>query len=115
METAWRPWSNRATSPPALITVTMLGDPIEFSKRGLIMAETNNNGSLPVKKTDSGPADGPIDLLDFRKRLDADIQSAGGEIAPDPFVEGAIGTTMFDLPGSEDNTITVLLSQENAH
>ena len=79
------------------------------------MAETNKNGSLPVKKTDSGPADGPIDLLNFRKRLDADIQSAGGEIAPDPFVEGAIGTTMFDLPGSEDNTITVLLSQENAH
>jgi hypothetical protein len=79
------------------------------------MAETNNRDSLPAQKTVSSPAGGPIDLLDFRNRLDADIQSAGGEIGPDPFLEGAIGMTMFDLPGSEDNTITVLLSQENAH
>ena len=46
--------------------------------------------------------------------LREDIARNGGEIAPDPETAGAIGTTMFDLPGSEDNTLTVLLSQANA-
>jgi uncharacterized protein len=77
------------------------------------MADLKNNGSLQMHQDESRP-DG-LDILDLRKRLDADIEAAGGEIVPDPFLEGAIGTTMFDLPGSEDNTITVLLSQGNAH
>src|SRR5579883_2080422 len=45
--------------------------------------------------------------------LDADIAASGGEAAPDPEREGAIGATMFDLPGSEDNSLTVLLPREN--
>ncbi len=49
-----------------------------------------------------------------RERLAAEIESAGGEIAPDPELEGSIGTTMFDLPGSEDNTVTVVLPQQHA-
>src|SRR5258708_30333136 len=48
------------------------------------------------------------------ERLGADIQTVGGEIAPDPESVDAIGKTMFDLPGSEDNTVTVLLPQEKA-
>jgi DNA helicase HerA-like ATPase len=47
------------------------------------------------------------------ERLDADIRAAGGELRPDPEMEGAIGSTMFDLPGSQDNTVTVLLPQHN--
>jgi DNA helicase HerA-like ATPase len=78
------------------------------------VADMNNNGSMQAQKDESRP-DSTLDLLDLRKRLDADIDAAGGEIALDPFLEGAIGTTMFDLPGSEDNTITVLLSQDKAH
>ena len=31
---------------------------------------------------------------------------AGGEVMPDPDRAGAIGATMFDLPGSEDHTVT---------
>ena len=50
----------------------------------------------------------PADLL---RRLEADIASAGGEQPPGPGVEGSIGATMFDLPGSEDNSVTVLLPQ----
>ncbi|HLJ97245.1 MAG TPA: ATP-binding protein [Gemmataceae bacterium] len=50
----------------------------------------------------------------LQERLAADIAAAGGEIPPDPELEGAIGTTMFDLPRSVDNTVTVLLPQENA-
>lgn len=48
----------------------------------------------------------PGDLL---QRLDADIAAAGGEVAPDACPDGAIGATMFDLPSSEDLSLTVLL------
>lgn len=46
-------------------------------------------------------------------QLDADIQ-ANGKVSHDAYADGAIGTTMFDLPGSEDNTITVLLPKDAA-
>ena len=53
-----------------------------------------------------------ITTPDLAARLDADIQQNG---KPAPIeLDGAIGTTMFDLPGSEDNTITVLLPKEAA-
>jgi DNA helicase HerA-like ATPase len=48
---------------------------------------------------------------DLTQRLEADMRLAGQEQEPDPNRVGSIGATMFDLPGSEDNTITVLLSQ----
>jgi uncharacterized protein len=48
-------------------------------------------------------------LADLRQRLEADIANAGGENQPDPAMEGAIGATMFDQPGSEDGSVTVLL------
>ena len=49
---------------------------------------------------------------DLAARLDADIER-NGKAAPIE-ADGAIGTTMFDLPGSEDNTITVLLPKDAA-
>ncbi len=52
----------------------------------------------------------PADLL---VRLDADVAASGGEVLPDEDRAGSIGATMFDLPNSEDNTVTVLLAQEN--
>jgi uncharacterized protein len=48
------------------------------------------------------------------QRIRDDIDRNGGEILPDPEMADAIGATMFDLAGSEDNTLTVLLSQANA-
>jgi DNA helicase HerA-like ATPase len=51
----------------------------------------------------------PADLL---QRLEADIAIAGGAREPDPAREGAVGATMFDQPGSEDNSVTVLLSRD---
>ena len=49
---------------------------------------------------------------DFLKRLDGDIAASGGELQ-DIDRNGSIGSTMFDLPNSEDGTLTVLLSGEN--
>jgi len=37
----------------------------------------------------------------------------GGEYAPPKEYIGSVGRTMFDLPSSEDNTITVLLPHEH--
>lgn len=47
-------------------------------------------------------------------RLSADIAATDDDIAKDPELDGSIGTTMFDLPGSEDNTVTIVLPQPNA-
>ena len=48
-------------------------------------------------------------VSDLRTRLSADIAAAGGYVTDPPELAGAIGRTMFDLPGSEDLTVTVLL------
>jgi DNA helicase HerA-like ATPase len=49
---------------------------------------------------------------DLRSRLQDDVAAAGGPVAAaEP---GEIGKTMFDLPGSEDSTITVLLGRNSA-
>jgi len=50
---------------------------------------------------------------DLLQRLDVDIASSGGELQPDPRMVGAIGATMFDLPNSEDGSLTVLLPKEH--
>ena len=52
---------------------------------------------------------------DVFERLDQDIQRAGGEWSEPPEYEEAIGRTMFDLPTSEDNTVTVLLPKDTLH
>ena len=44
------------------------------------------------------------------RRLDGDSDAYGGRLAPDPARDGAVGFTMFDSPGSEDNSVTVLLA-----
>ena len=48
-------------------------------------------------------------VSDLRTRLSADVAAAGGYVTDPPELAGAIGRTMFDLPGSEDLTVTVLL------
>jgi DNA helicase HerA-like ATPase len=72
---------------------------------------------MPVQPTqtadglaDDAVAQPPDDLLD---QVQADADRLGAE----PMAElppGAIGRTMFDLPTSQDGTVTVLLPQENA-
>lgn len=53
-----------------------------------------------------------IEPSDFLVRLSANIDDAGGELLPDPDRVGAFGSTMFDLPSSEDNALIVLLPKE---
>ena len=56
-----------------------------------------------VKATLAGPG------TDFAQALDADIQQSGGPVLVTALEAEAAGRTMFDVPGSRDNTITVLL------
>jgi DNA helicase HerA-like ATPase len=62
----------------------------------------------------NGPANTPLELTTIGQRLSAEIAAAGGEIPRDPEMDKAIGSTMFDLPGSQDNTVTVVLPQQCA-
>jgi len=45
--------------------------------------------------------------------IEKEIINNGGEGIPDPNLEGADGVTMFDMPNSEDNLLTVLLPLRN--
>lgn len=53
---------------------------------------------------------GQTDLLDA---LSKEIERNGGEWAEDPNCKGADGMTMFDMPNSQDNLLTVLLPKKN--
>lgn len=49
---------------------------------------------------------------DFSARLEEEIDIAGGEWQEAEEFEGAVGRTMFDMPNSRDNTVTVVLPPE---
>jgi hypothetical protein len=49
------------------------------------------------------------------EQIDQECAQSTGESDEPPEYSGAIGRTMFDLPNSEDNTLTVLLPKENVH
>jgi DNA helicase HerA-like ATPase len=52
---------------------------------------------------------------DVMEQLAKDTAEAGGEWSEPPEYTGAVGRTMFDLPTSEDNTVTVLLPKGDIH
>jgi hypothetical protein len=57
----------------------------------------------------------PDALANGPAKLAAEIAAAGPPVAPDPRDVGAVGRTMFDLPGSTDLTVTVLLPGDRLH
>lgn len=48
----------------------------------------------------------------FRQQLALDSAAAGGPVQPHPDDIGAVGKTLFDLPGSTDLTVTVVVPRE---
>src|SRR5260370_16662275 len=78
------------------------------------MSAANKDGpGLPARIAEDISNSTP-DALSLKERLAAEIEAAGGEIPRGPELDGSIGMTMFDLPGSQDNTVTVVLPQQNA-
>src|ERR1700709_913629 len=51
----------------------------------------------------------------FLDRLAADTAKAGGPITPHPDDIGAVGKTLFDLPGSTDLSVTVVVPKDRLH
>ncbi len=51
----------------------------------------------------------------FLDRVAADSAKAGGPIVPHPDDAGAVGKTLFDLPGSTDLTVTVVVPKDKLH
>jgi DNA helicase HerA-like ATPase len=45
--------------------------------------------------------------------LAGEIAAAGGELVPEADLVGALGVTTFDLPSSEDNSVTVVLGRQH--
>ncbi len=78
------------------------------------MSSAKNGPSRPVQLGEAATATPTPESTTMRDLLALEIQAAGGEIPREPELEGSIGTTMFDLPGSEDNTVTVVLPQQSA-
>jgi uncharacterized protein len=69
-----------------------------------------SNGEMDALFVEEGLTDLPND---FAQRLGQNVKAAGGELETDLDSEGAIGSTMFDLPNSEDDSVTVLLPQDH--
>ncbi len=63
---------------------------------------------------ESSHYDEPSTLLpeEVFEQLDKDITEAGGEWSEPAEYQDAVGRTMFDLPSSEDHTVTVLVPKE---
>jgi DNA helicase HerA-like ATPase len=78
------------------------------------MSEGTNGPDLPAMWRPAGSPSTTSDAISFQARLAGEIEAAGGEIPPEPELQGSIGTTMFDLPGSQDNTVTVVLPRQTA-
>jgi DNA helicase HerA-like ATPase len=55
----------------------------------------------------------PADSTGIKARLQAEIDAAGGPRPAEPDCAGQIGVTMFDVAGSDDMGITVLLPREH--
>ncbi len=51
----------------------------------------------------------------FREKLAADSAKAGGPLTPHPDEVGAVGKTLFDLPGSTDLSVTVVVPRDRLH
>ncbi len=51
----------------------------------------------------------------FLEKLAADSAKAGGPVTPRPDDIGSVGKTLFDLPGSTDLTVTVVVPKDKLH
>lgn len=56
---------------------------------------------------------GQTQKSDLHEIIEKEILNNGGEWASDPNCDGATGMTMFDMPNSQDNLISVLLPMNN--
>lgn len=76
-----------------------------------MLEKMHNDGNVPLEHSSLGV---PLPQ-DVMEQLARDTAQAGGAWNEPVEYQGAIGRTMFDLPNSEDNTLTVLLPKDDIH
>jgi DNA helicase HerA-like ATPase len=76
-----------------------------------MLEKMHNDGNVPPEHSSLGV---PLPQ-DVMEQLARDTAQAGGAWSEPVEYQGAIGRTMFDLPNSEDNTLTVLLPKDDIH
>lgn len=69
-----------------------------------------NNITVPTKNKVQAVDPTPEEAL---TSIDADVAAAGGAFEEPEEYKGSVARTMFDTPGSDDGTVTVLLPKEN--
>jgi len=70
----------------------------------------NNNITVQTKNKVQAVDPTPEEAL---TSIDADVAAAGGAFEEPEEYKGSVARTMFDTPGSDDGTVTVLLTKEN--
>ena len=73
----------------------------------------NNTSGTSTDGDGAGVAPKPADQS-FLDVLDQEIENGGGEWEEHPAYIGSVGRTMFDLPNSKDNLVSVLLPKESS-
>lgn len=93
-------------------SVTLVNERQEHKGGYFTMIEkTNNDTKLSIEQHHLAL---PIPQEVF-EQIDQDSAQAGGEWSEPPEYKDAVGRTMFDVPTSEDNTVTVLLGKDEIH
>ncbi len=75
------------------------------------METRNEHIRLAYKPEDGITAELPDDI--FKESLAQEIEAVGGEYQEDPAFEGSVGITMFDVPNSKDNVLSILVPFKN--
>jgi DNA helicase HerA-like ATPase len=112
-------WEDESIDEGPFGSRQVAGRPARRGRERVATAELGNQMGLELDGLDQAsrvtlqpadrPSDGAVELL---AQLEADVAAAGGAWKPGPEEAGAVGRTMFDLPSSQDNSITVLLPDE---
>src|SRR6266699_1560341 len=76
-----------------------------------MIEKTNNENMLSIEQHQLAL---PLPQEVF-EQIEQDSIQAGGEWSEPPEYKDAVGRSMFDVPTSEDNTITVLLAKDDIH
>ncbi|HEY1189885.1 MAG TPA: ATP-binding protein [Gemmata sp.] len=77
------------------------------------MFETNGTGEPAPRRAEGVAEPRPNGAPTAQQQLASEIALAGGPRFANPDDAGSVGVTMFDLPGSSDLTVTVLLGHEH--
>ena len=88
------------------------GEPAPIGERSRVSGPSLRPHGPLTRDRSPGPSNRSFPMSDFRQQLAAETAAVGRPPAADPAAFGAVGKTLFDLPGSTDLTVTVVIPQD---